>query len=84
MRRFALFYAKTLDRIADPTYNDSLLPQELFEIGPLLAKKIPKSKWYNLTGAFSDTFMNVQRFINVLKNVYKYDIAASPSDENQF
>jgi len=32
-----LFYAKTLDRIADPRKQDEKMAVELFEIGPLLA-----------------------------------------------
>ena len=75
-----------MDRIADPSIQDEPIPEELFEIGPLLARKIPKQKWYNInfTDSFSWTFMQIQRFINVLKNCNKYDIAASDKDENAF
>ena len=48
-KRFALFYAKTLDRIADPEYHDKSVPQELFEIAALLTSKIPKSSKFDLT-----------------------------------
>ena len=58
-RKFALFYAKTLDRIADPRLQNEPAPEELFEIGPLLAEKLPKSNWYDLTKESNPTFINV-------------------------
>ena len=43
LNRFSIFFTKTLDFIADPNFNDRLIPSELFDIGNMLTSKFKNS-----------------------------------------
>jgi len=73
LKRFALFFAKTIDFIADPDHakpeeeGGTEIPFELFSVGQMLSSKIKHSQ--------SDEFTYILRHVNGLKMTEKYDIA---------
>ena len=80
LKRFALFFVRTIDFIADPNHlkpkeeGGIKIPLELFSVGQMLSSKIKHSE--------SDEFTYILRYVKGLKMTKKYDIALSNSNNH--
>ena len=75
LNKFAVFFTKSLDFIADPLITERKVPSQLFEIGNMMAKKMKHASQLE--------FYTVMRYVNGLKNIGKYHIGLSENESGK-